>query len=77
VNTGQTLSTLNEVEKRLPARLGYPFIVGVVQKLACGAVQKDRIILLEIFSIDRGGVVSDGRHPGARLVSQILNHLRR
>src|SRR5258708_1398611 len=33
--------------------------------------------MLEILRRDHGGIVGDVRHPRTRLVSQVLNHLRR
>src|SRR5205823_2368671 len=69
VNAGQTLSTFYEFEKRLPAGLGRRLVVRIVQKLARGAVKKQRIILLQIVGSDRGGIVTYGRHPRAGPVS--------
>src|SRR5579863_2483984 len=76
VNACEPLSAFHEVKERLPARLGCRFIMRFIQKHTGRAVQEDRVIMLEIVGSDRGGVVSDCRHPRARLVSQILHHLR-
>src|ERR1700684_798252 len=77
VHASETFSPLNKIEERLPTYLGCRLVVGIIQKLAGGAIEENRIVLGEILRRHHGGIVGNGRHPRACLVSEILNHLRR
>ena len=75
VNARQAFSSFDEIEERLPASLAGSRVFGVVQKLAGGAIQENRIIVPETLSVDGSGIVGDGSHPRAGFVSQIFHHL--
>ena len=56
MDTGQALAAAHELEQRLAARRGRRCVAGVVQELAGGARQKNRVVLLEIGLVDVGRV---------------------
>jgi hypothetical protein len=73
VDAGQALAAAHEVEQRLAARGGGRGVLGIVEELAGGAGQEERVVLREVLLVDVGRVVGDGGGPGARLLAHLLD----
>src|ERR1017187_5866102 len=75
VNASNALSASHEIEERRATRCrGYR--VGVVQETARGAVEENRIVLLQVVGVDVSQTVGDCRRPQVALVAERFHGLR-
>ena len=73
VNSREALAAAHEVEQRLPPGGRRRRVVRIVQERAGGAGEEDRVVLLQVLLVDVGGIVGDGRRPGAGLLAQLFD----
>ena len=76
MDAGDTLSASHKTQERRSPRRSHCRIRIIKEARSC-AVQKNGVILLEVFGVDIRSVVTDSRGPQTTLVSQRFDRLRR
>jgi hypothetical protein len=76
VDASQALAAAHEVEEGLSARRRGQGVLGIVEELARGAGQEERVVLREVLLAHVRGVVGDRGRPGTGLPAHLLDGAR-